>query len=104
MLTVWRRRVISTRFVSEVEERLRAQGCKKVNLIVWDEQEDAMTFWTAIGYRRERTLQFAKPPTHEGAGSAPFNGRFGAPAPPMFRARRTRAGGDPAASIRSRRG
>ena len=56
-----RRRGIATRIVREVEERLRAQGCKKLNLIVWDEEEDAMTFWTAIGYRRERTVEFAKP-------------------------------------------
>jgi ribosomal protein S18 acetylase RimI-like enzyme len=56
-----RRRGIATRIVREVEERLRAQGCKKLNLIVWDEEEDAMDFWTAIGYRRERTVEFAKP-------------------------------------------
>jgi len=56
-----RRRGIATRIVREVEERLRAQGCKKLNLIVWDEEEDAMSFWTAIGYRRERTVEFAKP-------------------------------------------
>jgi len=56
-----RRRGIATRIVREVEERLRTQGCKKLNLIVWDEEEDAMAFWTAIGYRRERTVEFAKP-------------------------------------------
>jgi len=60
-----RRRGIATRMVREVEERLHAQGCKKLNLIVWDEEVDAMTFWTAIGYRRERTVEFAKPLTDE---------------------------------------
>ena len=60
-----RHRGIATRIVREVEERLRAQGCKKVNLIVRDEQEDAMTFWTPIRYRRERTVEFAKPLTDE---------------------------------------
>ena len=60
-----RRRGIATRIVREVEERLHAQGCKKLNLIVWDEEVDAMTFWTAIGYRRERTVEFAKPLTDE---------------------------------------
>jgi ribosomal protein S18 acetylase RimI-like enzyme len=56
-----RRRGIATRIVREVEERLRTQGCKKLNLIVWDEEEDAIAFWTALGYRRERTVEFAKP-------------------------------------------
>ena len=60
-----RRRGIATRMVREVEERLHAQGCKKLNLIVWDEEVDAMAFWTAIGYRRERTVEFAKPLTDE---------------------------------------
>src|SRR2546422_9601038 len=83
-----RRRGIATRIVREVEERLRAQGCKKLNLIVWDEEVDAMTFWTAIGYRRERTVQFAKPLTHEGARSAPVSRRSPAPPPPMLRTRR----------------
>src|SRR3989442_9029323 len=66
-----RRRGIATRMVREVEERLRAQGCKKPNLIVWDEEEDAMIFWTAIGYRREGTLQVPQPPAHARATSAP---------------------------------
>jgi ribosomal protein S18 acetylase RimI-like enzyme len=56
-----RRRGIAARIVREVEERLRTQGCKKLNLIVWDEEEDAMAFWAAMGYRRERTVEFAKP-------------------------------------------
>jgi len=56
-----RRRGIATRIVREIEERLRALGCKKLKLIVWDEEDDAMAFWTAIGYRREHTVEFAKP-------------------------------------------
>ena len=56
-----RRRGIGRTLVVEVELRLRELGCPKLNLIVWDGEEDAMTFWTAIGYRRERTVEFAKP-------------------------------------------
>ncbi|HEV8534793.1 MAG TPA: GNAT family N-acetyltransferase [Candidatus Limnocylindria bacterium] len=55
-----RRRGIATRLVRTIEERLRALGCRKLNLIVWDEEDDAMAFWAAIGYRRERTVEFAK--------------------------------------------
>src|SRR3989441_4964661 len=67
-----RRRGIATRMVREVEERLRAQGCKKLNLIVWDEEEDAMAFWMTIGYRRERTVGVAKPPPAERAQAPPL--------------------------------
>jgi hypothetical protein len=27
---------------------------------VWEGEEDAMAFWTRIGYRREKTVEFAK--------------------------------------------
>ena len=35
-------------------------GCRKLNLIVWEGEEDAMAFWTGIGYYREKTVEFAK--------------------------------------------
>jgi ribosomal protein S18 acetylase RimI-like enzyme len=43
-----------------IEERLRALGCPKLNLIVWDDNVEAMRFWERIGYRREKTVEFAK--------------------------------------------
>lgn len=54
------RRGIATRLVRTVEDRLRALGCRKLNLIVWEGEEDAMAFWERIGYRREKTVEFAK--------------------------------------------
>ena len=55
-----RRRGIATRLVRTIEDRLRAMGCRKLNLIVWEGDEDAMAFWTGIGYYRERTVEFAR--------------------------------------------
>jgi ribosomal protein S18 acetylase RimI-like enzyme len=55
-----RRRGVATRLVHAIEERLRALGCRKLNLIVWEGQDDAMRFWEAIGYERERTVEYAK--------------------------------------------
>ncbi|TMD53122.1 MAG: GNAT family N-acetyltransferase [Chloroflexi bacterium] len=55
-----RRRGIATRLVRTIEDRLRAMGCRKLNLIVWEGEDDAMAFWTGIGYYREKTVEFAK--------------------------------------------
>jgi ribosomal protein S18 acetylase RimI-like enzyme len=55
-----RRRGMATRLVQTIEERLRAQGCKKVNLIVWESEDDAMRFWESNGYAREKTIEFGK--------------------------------------------
>jgi ribosomal protein S18 acetylase RimI-like enzyme len=55
-----RRRGIATRLVRKIEDRLRTMGCRKLNLIVWDNDDDAMAFWSGIGYRREKTVEFAK--------------------------------------------
>jgi ribosomal protein S18 acetylase RimI-like enzyme len=55
-----RRRGVATRLVRTIEDRLRAMGCRKLNLIVWEGEEDAIAFWTGIGYRRENTIEFAK--------------------------------------------
>jgi len=55
-----RRRGIATRLVRTIEDRLRAMGCRKLNLIVWEGEEDAMAFWAGIGYRREKTVEYAK--------------------------------------------
>lgn len=55
-----RRRGIASRLVRAIEDRLRELGCRKLNLIVWEDEDDAMAFWAAIGYRREKTVEFAK--------------------------------------------
>jgi len=55
-----RRRGIGRDLVAEVETRLRALGCPKLNLIVWDDNTYAMRFWEALGYRREKTVEYAK--------------------------------------------
>jgi ribosomal protein S18 acetylase RimI-like enzyme len=55
-----RRRGIATRLVRTIEDRLRAMGCRKLNLIVWEGEDDAMAFWIGIGYYRENTAEFAK--------------------------------------------
>ena len=55
-----RRRGVATRLVHTIEERLRALGCAKVNLIVWDDNEDAMRFWEALGFQRDPTVEYSK--------------------------------------------
>ena len=55
-----RRRGIGKGLVAEIETRLRALGCPKVNLIVWDDNTYAMRFWEALGYRLEKTVEYAK--------------------------------------------
>ena len=55
-----RRRGIATRLVRTIEDRLRAMGCRKLNLIVWEGEDAAMAFWTCIGYYREKTVEFTK--------------------------------------------
>jgi ribosomal protein S18 acetylase RimI-like enzyme len=55
-----RRRGIATGLVRTIEDRLRAMGCRKLNLIVWEGEDEAMAFWTGIGYYREKTVEFAK--------------------------------------------
>jgi ribosomal protein S18 acetylase RimI-like enzyme len=55
-----RRRGIGTALVAETERRLRDLGCPKLKLIVWDDNTWAMQFWDALGYRREKTVEYAK--------------------------------------------
>jgi ribosomal protein S18 acetylase RimI-like enzyme len=55
-----RRRGIGRTLVADIERRLRELGCPKLNLIVWDDNTWAMQFWEALGYRREKTVEFAK--------------------------------------------
>ena len=55
-----RRRGLGRELVAAAEERLRALGCPKLNLIVWDDNSYAMRFWESLGYRREKTVEYAK--------------------------------------------
>ena len=55
-----RRRGLGRGLVAEIETRLRALGCPKVNLIVWDDNTYAMRFWEALGYRLEKAVEYAK--------------------------------------------
>ncbi len=55
-----RRSGIASRLVAILEDRLRALGCPKVNLIVWEDNADAMQFWESIGYRRESAVEYGK--------------------------------------------
>ena len=55
-----RRRGIGRDLVALIETRLRDVGCAKLNLIVWDDNTYAMRFWEALGYRREKTVEYAK--------------------------------------------
>jgi ribosomal protein S18 acetylase RimI-like enzyme len=48
--TTHRRTGLGSRLVREVETRLDALGCRKVNVVVLDGNEDAVAFWTALGY------------------------------------------------------
>jgi ribosomal protein S18 acetylase RimI-like enzyme len=45
-----RRRGIATRLVRELESRLRALGCPRVNLLVMPENEAGLRFWQELGY------------------------------------------------------
>ena len=55
-----RRQGLGKRLVRMIEERLRERGCPKVNLIVWDDNTEAMDFWAAAGYARAATVEFEK--------------------------------------------
>lgn len=55
-----RRRGIARDLVARLEARLRELGCPKVNLIVWEDNSEAMRFWEALGYRREQAVEYGK--------------------------------------------
>ena len=55
-----RRHGLGARLVKTIEERLRARGCPKVNLIVWSDNTSAMEFWSSLGYTRADTVEYEK--------------------------------------------
>jgi len=46
----FRRRGIGSALVREVETRLRARGCLKVNLLVFADNSEARAFYRRLGY------------------------------------------------------
>ena len=55
-----RRTGLATKLVRQIEERLRALGCKKVNAMVVDANDDGTAFWTSLGYTRAPAGQFGR--------------------------------------------
>jgi ribosomal protein S18 acetylase RimI-like enzyme len=56
----FRRTGLGRRIVHEVERRLRALGCPKVNVIVRDDNPGAARFWEALGYTSPPARQYGK--------------------------------------------
>jgi GNAT superfamily N-acetyltransferase len=55
-----RREGLGRRLVHEVERRLRALGCPKVNVIVTDDNLGGRRFWEALGYTTLAARQFGR--------------------------------------------
>jgi GNAT superfamily N-acetyltransferase len=55
-----RRTGLATRLVRQIEARLEALGCKKVNVIVRDENAEGAAFWEALGYAQAPARQFGR--------------------------------------------
>lgn len=47
----WRNRGIGTALLEEVERRLKAKGCLKVNLLIYDTNVDARRLYERLGYQ-----------------------------------------------------
>lgn len=55
-----RRTGLATKLVRQIEERLRALGCRKINAMVVDDNDDGAAFWTSLGYTRAPARQFGR--------------------------------------------
>jgi ribosomal protein S18 acetylase RimI-like enzyme len=55
-----RRLGIGRALLDEVEIRLRAMGCPKINLQVRTENREAMAFYRAVGYVEDEVLSFGR--------------------------------------------
>ena len=51
---------LARQMVSEVERRLRASGCPKINLQVRSDNADAVGFYRAIGYSQDDVISLGK--------------------------------------------
>jgi ribosomal protein S18 acetylase RimI-like enzyme len=55
-----RRSGLATRLVRQVEARLVALGCRKVNVVVRDDNNEGAAFWEALGYVAAPVRQFGR--------------------------------------------
>jgi GNAT superfamily N-acetyltransferase len=55
-----RRTGLATKLVRQIEERLHALGCRKVNAMVVDDNADGAAFWESLGYSRAPARQFGR--------------------------------------------
>lgn len=55
-----RRAGVATQLVHEVERRLHALGCRKVNAVVIDGNADGAAFWERLGYRPDSSRHFGR--------------------------------------------
>lgn len=55
-----RRGGLATRLVRRIEEHLRTLGCRKVNVIVRDENEGGAAFWASLGYSAAPARQMGR--------------------------------------------
>lgn len=51
---------LGRQIMAEVERRLLAKGCPKINLQVRDDNQQAIAFYEAIGYRMDRVISLGK--------------------------------------------
>lgn len=55
-----RRSGLATRLVRQVEGHLQSLGCRKVNVIVRDDNQDGVAFWAALGYEAAPARQMGR--------------------------------------------
>ena len=55
-----RRRGVGRALLAEVESRLRAIGCAKINLQVRGDNAEAIAFWQRLGFGRDDTTSLGK--------------------------------------------
>ena len=60
VLPSYRRRGVASRLVQEGERRLRAQGARRLHMIVAADQEPAQAFWAHAGYTPSDQARFVK--------------------------------------------
>jgi ribosomal protein S18 acetylase RimI-like enzyme len=56
VLPPFRRRGVAAALVRHAEERLRVLGCLRVTALVGMAERDAVEFWDAVGYARDRDV------------------------------------------------
>jgi ribosomal protein S18 acetylase RimI-like enzyme len=56
----WRRRKLGAKLMREIEIRLRELGCPKINLQVRRSNQDAVAFYTALGFSEDDVVSLGK--------------------------------------------